>query len=103
MTATPSTLIDTTVRSDARRLGYDGPCHPREDGEGLIVIYRETPLRTMPPGVYRELVITVPEGSFELDLTAAREMLIEAFRFMPEADRDAVRAALAPVGRKVAA
>lgn len=33
----PRTLLDSTYACDAGLMGFDGPCDPAEDGDGLIV------------------------------------------------------------------
>ena len=57
-----ATLFNTTDRFDAGLLGYERACHPREDGEGLIVTH-ET-------GFPLSITLLGPEGEINLSGTA---------------------------------
>lgn len=60
------TLIDTTTSFDAGWLGYDAPCDPQEDGEGLILTVESHPQH----GPIFKLV--GPDGTVELFEGCAR-------------------------------
>lgn len=57
---TAHTLIDTRHPFDAGLLGYDGPCDPKEDAEGLIVT-----AETFAGGL-RAVTLRGPDGEVEL-------------------------------------
>ena len=57
---TAHTLIDTRVGFDARLLGYDGPCDPNEDAEGLIVTEETF------AGGLRGVTLQGPDGEVEI-------------------------------------
>lgn len=57
-----ATLLDTREKFDAGLLGYDGPCDPREDSEGLIITH-ET-------GFPLSITLLGPEGEINLSGTA---------------------------------
>jgi len=53
-----ATLLDTRERFDAGLLGYERACHPREDGEGVIV--------TLDDGFPLSITLLGPEGEINL-------------------------------------
>ena len=57
-----TTLINTADRYDAGLLGYERACHPREDGDGLIV--------TVGDGPVLSITLEGPDGEVTLSGTA---------------------------------
>lgn len=66
------TLLDTNTVFDARLLGYDGPCDPREDGEGLLVTF------ITDPNVGPIVTLYGPDGEIALLGDAQLRLVAEA-------------------------
>lgn len=63
------TLLDTTSSYDAGLLGYDAPCDPAEDGEGLKLTVEQH------PQVGPIFKLVGPDGEIELYEGAARAVI----------------------------
>lgn len=63
----PRTLLNTAHAYDAGIMGYDRPCDPQEDGEGLILAREKD-------GWF---VLIGPDGEISLPPLAAREVARE--------------------------
>ena len=73
-------LIDTSDYSQARLLGFDAPCHPVHDGEGLTVAYEPAePTRFISTGMTAPSIkLTGPDGEIEIVGEAAIRALARA-------------------------
>ncbi len=69
-------LIDTREAFYAGRLGYDGPCDPICDGEGLTVSGVAAGLKTLPA-----ITLVGPDGQVELTGRSEIEAVIEALQW----------------------
>ena len=79
-----ATLIDTSNRFDAGLLGYDGPCDPNEDAEGLIVTEQTF------AGGLRAVTLRGPDGEVEiLGEAAIREVAKTLLALITEQQRAA--------------